>query len=65
MGCESLIQHRSLPFGDRDLLAVCGDAIPQGLYVLDLLVYRKIVEARGRKPEGFSHDQASIRHGWQ
>ena len=35
---EAFVQDLAVPLRDRDLLGSCGDSVPQGLHVLDLLV---------------------------
>jgi hypothetical protein len=37
MGCDALVKHLSMPFGNRNLLRLCGDAVPEQLKVIDLV----------------------------
>lgn len=60
---EALFQERLLPFLQGNLTDRRGDAIPEGLYVVDLFVDRERVEARRGHGQGHDRNIPPARRG--
>jgi hypothetical protein len=57
---KTLLKHLPVPIRNRNLLGLSGNAVPQRLNVVKLLVHRKLVEAGGWERESSGHNRRSI-----
>lgn len=64
MRCKPLLEQLSLPLVEGNLIGICGDPVPEGPHVVDLLIARQVVEARGAAwgaAEPYGEDTAPYR----